>query len=47
MSDQAINLNKSSVIFSPSTDAATRGCICDILCVSEVFDPGKYLGVPM
>ncbi|KAL8158305.1 hypothetical protein AgCh_002851 [Apium graveolens] len=47
MSGQAINFHKSSVNFSPNTAASVRQEICQSLGVREVYDPGKYLGMPM
>lgn len=47
ISGQAINFNKSNVLFSPSTSAQDRLEVCQVLQVSEVSEPGKYLGMPM
>lgn len=47
ISGQAINFNKSSVIFSPNTTVLNRQLVYEMLEVSEVTAPGKYLGVPM
>lgn len=47
ISDQAINFNKSSVIFSPNINEDGRKRAYEILEVGEVFEPGKYMGVPM
>lgn len=47
MSGQKINCSKSSVIFSPCIENDKRRRVCEILGVTEVFDPGKYLGLPM
>ncbi|KAL8125715.1 hypothetical protein AgCh_013104 [Apium graveolens] len=47
MSGQAINFHKSSVNFSPNTAASVRQEIYQSLGVREVYDPGKYLGMPM
>ncbi|XP_074352485.1 putative mitochondrial protein AtMg00310 [Apium graveolens] len=47
LSGQAINFNKSSVIFSPNTRTRERNQVCQILQVSEVSEPGRYLGMPM
>lgn len=47
MSGQAINLHKSSVVFSPNTREADRTRVCNILQVREVATPGNYLGLPM
>ncbi|XP_074356044.1 uncharacterized protein LOC141695716 [Apium graveolens] len=47
LSGQAVNFNKSTITFSPNTNADTRETICDILGVRESTSPGKYLGIPM
>lgn len=47
MSGQKINRSKSSVIFSLCTENDKRRRVCEILGVTEVFDPRKYLGLPM
>lgn len=47
ISGQAINFNKSSVVFSPDTTEGNRGLVCNILEVKEVNTPGNYLGLPM
>ncbi|XP_074336841.1 uncharacterized protein LOC141674013 [Apium graveolens] len=47
ISGQAINFNKSSVIFSPNTTVLNRQLVCEALEVGELTAPGKYLGVPM
>lgn len=47
LSGQAINLNKSTITFSPNTSDASRKEVCEILEVVEVATPGKYLGLPM
>lgn len=47
ISRHAINFNKSSVTFSPSTTPANRQLVCTNLQVQEVQVPGKYLGMPM
>lgn len=47
MSGQAINLNKSSVTFSPNTTQINCNAVYTYLQVTEVQKPGKYLGMPM
>lgn len=47
MSGQAINLQKSAVVFSPNTRDDDRVQVCNILQVREESTPGKYLGLPM
>ncbi|KAL4323307.1 hypothetical protein GQ457_11G024900 [Hibiscus cannabinus] len=46
-SGQRINFDKSTIFFSPNTPTAHRRQISSVLGVSEVFDPGIYLGVPL
>lgn len=47
MLGQAINHNKSSVLFSPNTNAENRSLVCEKLEVNATNTPGKYLGMPM
>ncbi|KAL8134495.1 hypothetical protein AgCh_009499 [Apium graveolens] len=47
LSGQAINFNKSNIIFSPITRTPDRNAVCQVLQVNEVQDNGKYLGMPM
>lgn len=47
ISGQVVNFNKSTVTFSPNTTDANRREVCELLGVSEVQNPGKYLGIPM
>lgn len=47
MSGQAINYNKSNVVFSANTSVAERRLVCEKLEVREASSPGKYLGMPM
>ncbi|XP_074378458.1 uncharacterized protein LOC141719995 [Apium graveolens] len=47
LSGQAINLSKSTTIFSPNTDVTSSQEICDILQVQKSELPGNYLGLPM
>lgn len=47
VSGQAINLNKSSITFSPNTSVENRRLVCEAVEVREVDVPGKYLGIPM
>lgn len=47
VSGQAINFNKSSIIFSPNTEVEVKRRICEILEVDAVDKPGRYLGIPM
>lgn len=47
LSGQAINLQKSSVVFSPNTKQVDRAQVCATLLVNEVSAPGNYLGLPM
>ncbi|XP_074344603.1 uncharacterized protein LOC141683750 [Apium graveolens] len=47
ISGQAINFNKSSVVFSLNTTCTNRSEVCGILQVHEVSTPGNYLGLPM
>lgn len=44
---KAINLNKSSVVFSLNTMVSNRRQVCATLQVNEVSTPGNYLGLPM
>lgn len=47
ISGQVINLNKSTITFSSNTKEEARKIVYDQLGVSEVQNPGKYLGLPM
>lgn len=47
ISGQAINMNKSSLYFSPNTMESTRREVCECLSVREVQEPGRNLGMPM
>ena len=47
ISGQAINFNKSNVVFSKNTTTQNRDVVCRILEVKEVNTPGNYLGMPM
>lgn len=47
ISGQAINFNKSSVMFSPNTTIQDRHEVGQLLQVQEVREPGRYLGMPM
>lgn len=47
VSGQAVNYEKSNVVFSPNTEIMDRELVCNSLGVSEVNKPGKYLGLPM
>ncbi|KAL4283361.1 hypothetical protein GQ457_16G031550 [Hibiscus cannabinus] len=46
-SGQRVNYDKSSIYFSPSSTAAHRIAITDILEVQETSDPGMYLGMSL
>ncbi|KAL4297682.1 hypothetical protein GQ457_12G013450 [Hibiscus cannabinus] len=46
-SGQCINFGKSTVFYSPSTPSADRHRLSAILGITEVFDPGIYLGVAL
>ncbi|KAL4340840.1 hypothetical protein GQ457_08G018090 [Hibiscus cannabinus] len=46
-SGQRINFDKSTIFFSPNTPTAHRRQISSVLGISEVSDPGIYLGVPL
>lgn len=45
-SGQRINFEKSSILFSSNTKDSDRAAFCQKLGVIEVFDLGKYLGLP-
>lgn len=47
LSSQAINLNKSTITFSPNTTEENRGAICEILELDESLSQGKYMGLSM
>lgn len=47
LSGQMINYAKSLVTFSSNTSEVSRKEVCDQLGVSEVQNPGRYLGMPM
>ncbi|KAL4388185.1 hypothetical protein GQ457_09G012120 [Hibiscus cannabinus] len=46
-SGQSVNYDKSPIYFSPSSTAAHRIAITDILGIQETSDPGMYLGMPL
>lgn len=46
-SGQMVNFDKSCLFFSPNTPEATIGGISDIMGISIVDSPGKYLGLPV
>lgn len=45
-SDQRINFEKSSIVFSANTKLEDRASFCQELGVTQVQDFGKYLGMP-
>uniref|UniRef100_A0A803PDA2 RNase H type-1 domain-containing protein n=1 Tax=Cannabis sativa TaxID=3483 RepID=A0A803PDA2_CANSA len=45
-SGQKVNIAKSSIFFSPNSDAQTRSQICSILGMSEASDGSLYLSLP-
>ncbi|GAA0153438.1 hypothetical protein LIER_11678 [Lithospermum erythrorhizon] len=45
-SGQSVNVQKSTIVFSPSVDAQTRGMVIEILGIPKVPTHGKYLGLP-
>lgn len=45
-SGQQVNLDKSSIFFSPNTDANIRREICSIMRINEAGDESTYLGLP-
>lgn len=45
-SGQLINVNKSSIYFSPNTSHHVAHLLSSVLQMQVVLDPGKYLGLP-
>lgn len=45
-SGQSINYEKSSLFFSTNTQVKLSMAICEILKVSSIVNPGKYLRLP-
>lgn len=45
-SGQLINIDKSSIYFSPNTPRQMSLLMCELLCFTEVLNPRIYLGLP-
>lgn len=47
ISEQVVNFNKSSVVFSANTKEEDKEKVCEHLGVRKSNNPGNYLGMPM